>query len=61
MPLREEGSKEEGSVAQNQPFSSTYAPNYTKIDSGPYEMEHMSHVISRDGPCDLSVIPNEAT
>ena len=38
-----------------------YAPNYTKIDSGPYEMDHMSHVISRDGLCDLSVIPNEAT
>ena len=39
----------------------TYAPNYTEIDSGPYEMEHMSHVISNEGVHDLPVIPNEET
>ena len=36
-----------------------YAPNYTEIDSGPYEMEHMSHVISNEGARDLPVIPND--
>ena len=38
---------------------SAYAPDYTEIDSGPYEMEHMSHVTSRHDPLDLPVIPNE--
>ena len=38
-----------------------YAPNYTEIDSGPYEMEHMTHVIPRVDSHDLPVIPNEAT
>ena len=36
-----------------------YAPDYTDIDSGPYEMEHMSHVISNEGASDLPVIPND--
>ena len=38
-----------------------YAPDYTEIDSGPYEMEHMSHVISRDSQHEVQVIHNDAT